>query len=104
MYLPSLPFFKVPNPLDPTQPHLIDGDTQSSIVVDDDWRPHNRSICMNASISPVVLSPSATSVPNPLADYNLAISSDVDVVISKPHMERLELTRTRNIEHTMSKR
>jgi hypothetical protein len=102
-----LPFFIVPNPLDPSQPHLIeDDDAQNSTVVDDYWRPPIRSNCTHASISPVViLSPSATtSVPNPLAEYNLEIPSEVDVVTSKPHMERLELTPTHNIERTSSKR
>lgn len=100
-----LPFFIVPNPLDPTQPYLIEDDAQSSsTIVDDDWRPI-RSTCTHASMSPVaILTPSATSVPNPLAEYNLAIFSDVDVVISKPCMKRLELTPTRNIKHTKSKR
>jgi hypothetical protein len=59
IYFPGLP---VPNPLDPTRPHLIEGDAQSTVV---DRRPASAS-GLKFSLKPI-LSPDATTVPDPLA-------------------------------------
>jgi hypothetical protein len=59
IYRPGLP---VPNPLDPTQPHLIEGDAQSTA----DRRP-TCGFGVKSTFSPPILSPDAAAVPDPLA-------------------------------------
>ena len=60
IYRPGLP---VPNPLDPTQPHLIEGDAQSTVA---DRRPVF-GFGVKSTFSPPILSPDAAAVPDPLA-------------------------------------
>ena len=61
IYLPGPP---VPNPLDPTQPHLIEGDAQITVV---NRRLASGSDVRSSSSHKPIVSPDATKVPDPLA-------------------------------------
>jgi hypothetical protein len=60
IYRPGLP---VPNPLDPTQPHLIEGDAQHTAA---DRRPVFGG-GVKSTFSLLILTPDAVTVPDPLA-------------------------------------
>ncbi|KAL7553988.1 hypothetical protein ACHAWF_018312 [Thalassiosira exigua] len=105
----------VPNPLDPTVPHLIEGDCAPA--------RRARSVLAPLPAAGPVANPVATTVPNPLSArpatsgvaHGFGMAGEVrtnkikDALQSKPQRgkkrdnlndrERLELTRTRNREH-----
>lgn len=61
IYLPGPP---VPNPLDPAQPHLIEGDAQVALA---NRRSANGSDARCSSSHMPIVSPDTTKVPDPLA-------------------------------------